>query len=178
MTQHAGPDVLVALDFETAGYGANSACALGMARIEGRSVAATFYSRIRPPSPRVRFTEIHGLTWAMLKDAPSFAELWPDAAAFLRGAQALVAHNAAFDRRVLHASCLAAGLAWPQAPFLCTLKGARRGLSLPSRRLDAVCAHFGIPLRHHHAGSDAEACARIYLALREGGMTAAQMLLK
>jgi len=35
---------------------------------------------------------------------------------------------------------------------------------LPSARLPAVCAHLGIPLDHHNAISDAEACARIAIA--------------
>ena len=116
----------VALDFETSGYAAHSACAVGLCRIEGGVVTDRFYSLIRPPSSRVLFTHVHGLTWPLLKDAPTFTELWPQLAAFMEGAQALLAHNAGFDRRVLHASCQALGLVQPQLPFLCTLKGARR----------------------------------------------------
>jgi DNA polymerase-3 subunit epsilon len=33
-------------------------------------------------------------------------------------------------------------------------------------RLDCVCEALGIPLVHHRAASDAEACARIVLAAR------------
>lgn len=65
----------------------------------------------------------------------------------------------------------------PQLPFLCTLKGARRSLPLASRALDSVCGYFGIPLDHHHAGSDARACAEIYLRLRGLGVTDGQMKL-
>ena len=123
------------------------------------------------------FTEIHGLTWPMLKDAPTFAELWPQMDAFLEGAGSLLAHNASFDRRVLAASCHAVGAQEPRAPFLCTLKGSRRSLPLASKKLSSVSAYFGIALNHHHAGSDAEACARIYLQLRALGVTDAQMKL-
>ena len=157
----------VAIDFETSGYSAHSACAVGLARIEQGSVTDVFYSLIRPPSSRVMFTEIHGLTWPMLKDAPTFAELWPQMDAFLEGAGSLLAHNASFDRRVLE----------PRAPFLCTLKGSRRSLPLASKKLSSVSAYFGIALNHHHAGSDAEACARIYLQLRALGVTDSQMKL-
>ena len=123
------------------------------------------------------FTEIHGLTWPMLKDAPTFAELWPQMDAFLEGAGSLLAHNASFDKRVLAASCHAVGVQEPRAPFLCTLKGSRRSLPLASKKLSSVSAYFGIALNHHHAGSDAEACARIYLQLRALGVTDAQMKL-
>ena len=63
-------------------------------------------------------------------------------------------------------------------PFLCTLKGSRRSLPLPSRKLNCVCDYFGIPLRHHDAASDAEACAQVYLRLRERGVSDAEMRLK
>ena len=114
----------VALDFETSGYAAHSACAVGLCRIEDGVVTDSFYSLIRPPSSRVLFTHVHGLTWSMLKDAPTFTELWPQFVAFMEGSHAILAHNAGFDRRVLHASCQALGLVQPQLPFLCTRAAA------------------------------------------------------
>ena len=166
----------VAIDFETSGREAHYACAVGLVRIEGGAVVARFESLLRPPSPRVWFTHIHGLTWRDLKDQPTFAEIWPEAAALLRGARYLLAHNAQFDRRVLYACCRVAGLAAPEQPFLCTLRGARRApLELSSRSLDQVCAHFGIPLDHHRAGSDAEGCALIYARLHALGVDDAVM---
>ena len=44
---------VVALDFETADKYADSACALGMVRLEGGRVADTWYRLIRPPRSRV-----------------------------------------------------------------------------------------------------------------------------
>lgn len=160
----------VALDFETADYGADSACALGLARVSGGRVEDVWYSLIRPPRKRVCFTRIHGLTWDLVKDSPSFVELWPKISDFIADASFLVAHNAPFDRRVLNACCAASGIPAPDLPFVCTLRAARRALSLPSYKLDAVCAHLGIELAHHHAGSDALAAARILLRLRDPGM--------
>ena len=170
--------VCVAIDFETSGYEAGSACAIGLVRLEAGRVADRFSTLLRPPSSRVLFTEIHGLTWAMLREAPVFADIWPRVHAFLEGARWLLAHNAGFDRRVLYACCKAAGVDRPPMPFLCTLKGARRSLPLPSRRLNSVCEYFGIPLRHHDAASDAEACAHVYMRLRERGVSDAEMRLK
>lgn len=176
--QRPGEAPCVAIDFETSGREAHYACAVGLARIEGGTVVARFESLLRPPSSRVWFTHIHGLRWRDLKDQPTFAEVWPCAAKLLEGARFLLAHNAQFDRRVLHACCRAAGLAPPAQPFLCTLRGARRApLALPSRGLDCVCAHFGIPLRHHNAASDAEACAMVYARLRALGICETDMRL-
>ena len=69
--------MFVALDFETADFKADSACAVGMARIEEGEVTGTFYRLIRPPRSRVMFTHIHGLTWPTLSKEIGFAELWP-----------------------------------------------------------------------------------------------------
>ena len=166
-----------ALDFETSAYSANSACALGLTYIEGDSLGDSFYTLIRPPSSRVLFTEIHGLTWQDLKDAPTFGHIWPTIAQYLTKADFLVAHNAPFDRRVLMASLKAIAVAPLEIPFLCTLKGARKAIKLPSRSLDSLCAYYQIPLNHHHAASDAHACAEIYLRLRRAGQTQASMRL-
>lgn len=169
---------VVALDFETSDRWADSACALGLTRIEGGVIVGELYRLIRPPRSRVYFTEIHGLTWDMLKDEPTFAELWPQFSAFMQGAELLVAHNASFDRRVLCGSCSFYGLTPPCLPFACTVKGARRGLGLAHNRLNDVCAHLGIELEHHHAMSDARAAAKIYLHLRSIGLSDADMMLK
>lgn len=169
---------VVALDFETADKYADSACALGMSRIEDGRVVSSWYRLIRPPRPHVYFTEIHGLTWEMLKGERSFAELWPDISSFLCGAELLVAHNASFDRRVLLGCCRAFGLEAPKLPFVCTVKGARLGLRLPHHRLNDVCDYLGLELNHHNAASDALAAAKIYLHLRSMGMTDEDMMLK
>lgn len=159
--------VSIAIDFETADYKADSACAVGLVRIENNVIADTWYTLIRPPRRRVFFTEIHGLTWDMLKNSPNFAEVWPVMAAFMDGASRLIAHNAPFDRRILNGCCTANGLTPPSIPFECTVKLARRVLQLPSNRLDAVCKHCGIALDHHHAASDARAAAEIWLLLHK-----------
>lgn len=177
-TDGARDPVVVALDFETADRGTDSACALGMARVRDGRVEDTLYALIRPPRTRVYFTEIHGLTWAMLRDCPTFAQLWPRFSAFLEGADYLAAHNAGFDRSILYGCCRAAGVVPPATPFLCTVRGARQGLRLPRNRLNDVCAHLGIELDHHNAASDALAAARIYLHLRERGLPPEAMILR
>jgi DNA polymerase III subunit epsilon len=154
----------VAIDFETADYGADSACAVGVVRVEGLKVVAREAVLIRPPRPRVMFTHVHGLTWEKVKDAPPFADAWPQLAPLLDGAAVLAAHNAGFDRRVLAACCTAAGLDVPPQPFVCTVHLARRTWGLKPNDLASVCRRLGIGLIHHDAGSDAEACARIVIA--------------
>ena len=153
----------VAIDFETADFGRDSACAIALVRVEGNEIVAKTYSLIRPPRAQFQFTYIHGITWEHVRQAPTFGELWPEMSAFLSGADFFVAHNATFDKGVLEVCCEKAGLAPPPLPFRCTVKLARQIWRLPSNKLNLVCQHLNIPLNHHNALSDAEACAKIVL---------------
>jgi DNA polymerase III subunit epsilon len=154
----------VAIDFETADHGPDSACAVGLVRVEALTVVRRETLLIRPPRPRVLFTHVHGITWDMVKDAARFADAWPALSPLLDGASTLVAHNAPFDRRVLAACCAAGGLSVPELPFLCTVQLARRHWGQKPNDLPSVCRRLGIGLVHHDPGSDAEACARIVIA--------------
>jgi len=157
-----------AIDFETAGHGRDSACAVGAVVVERGRIVERYYQLIRPPVRQVMFSHVHGLTWADLKDAPAFAEMWPELRRVIEAGEYLVAHNAPFDRGVLHGCCAAAGITPPPQRFECTVQIARRTWALPSNRLPAVCDYLGIPLNHHNAMSDAEACAHIALAAMAG----------
>jgi DNA polymerase-3 subunit epsilon len=159
-----------AIDFETADYGRDSACALAVVHVEGRRIVGTSNYLIRPPRREFVFTYLHGISWEDVKDEPTFADLWTRLQRELRGAGFLVAHNAAFDRSVLHAACERARVKPPAHDFHCTVKIARHVWGLRPANLPAVCAHLGIPLHHHRAESDATACACIFIeALRARG---------
>jgi DNA polymerase III subunit epsilon len=154
----------VAIDFETADYPPESACAVGLVRVEHGCVVDCISVLMRPPRPWVRFTHIHGITWEMVRGEPSFAEVWPQLLPMLDGAELLVAHNAGFDRGVLEACCRRAGLAPPDLPFGCTVRMARSAWKERRNDLASVSARLGISLKHHDALSDALACARIAIA--------------
>jgi|UniRef100_A0A7C5EQ59 DNA polymerase-3 subunit epsilon len=159
----------VAIDFETADYQPDSACALGLARVKGGVLQDCHYYLIKPPRTRFCFTHIHRLTWQDVADQPTFGELWPRIAPLLEGAEFLAAHNAGFDRRVLRSCCETYGFLPPPLPFRCTMELARQVWRIYPTRLPDVCRHLGIALNHHHAVSDAEACARIVLAAFRSG---------
>lgn len=157
-------DPFVAIDFETATEAPDSACAVGLVRVERGRIARRAAFRIRPPRRTFTFTWLHGISWEDVRDAPPFGRLWPRLLPILDGAAFLAAHYARFDRGVLEACCRSAGLRVPPWPFLCTMRLARQVWGIRPTRLPEVCRVLGIPLRHHDALSDAEACARIALA--------------
>lgn len=157
------PRTFTAIDFETADYGQDSACAVGIVKVEGNKITDKSHYLIRPPRRRFVFTHIHGITWEDVEDAPTFGELWPELRKKLKGADYLVAHNAPFDRSVLAACCSRARIKMPSLPFVCTVKLARKILNINPTNLYNVCKRLRIALNHHNALSDAKACARILI---------------
>jgi len=154
----------VAIDFETADYERDSACSVALVRVEGGRIVAREQRLIRPPRREFVFTYLHGISWEDVKHEPQFQNIWPALAPMLVRADFLAAHNASFDRGVLQACCEAAGLEPPPLQFVCTVEVARSAWGIYPTKLHHVCRHLGIPLNHHDALSDAEACARIVLA--------------
>ncbi|MCM1982490.1 3'-5' exonuclease [Lyngbya confervoides] len=167
--------IFVAIDFETADRGRDSACAVGLVRVEGNAITQRFYALIRPPRSTFEFTHIHGICWNDVRDQPNFARVWPLMQEYIQGADFLVAHNAGFDQKVLYACCDSYGLAKPLQSFVCTVQLARKTWKLRPTKLNNVCEFLGIQLDHHHALSDAEACAQIAIAAYRNSPRAARV---
>jgi DNA polymerase-3 subunit epsilon len=66
---------------------------------------------------------IHGITSEMLKEAPTWEQIWPQAEAVLRGRRVGV-YNVEFDLRLLKQSCKQAWLTWalPETNFFDVMK--------------------------------------------------------
>lgn len=171
----------VTIDFETAKYSPESACAIGMVKFVDGKPADTYYSLIRPPSLYIRpdFTEIHGLTVEDIKDAPTFDKIWEDVKAFI-GDLPMAAHNAGFDMGVLDAV-----LDWykldkiPDTGYFCTCQLARKTWpNLSSHSLTNLAGHFGIIYNAHNALDDALTCGKLVLmAAEKFGSTSVEELL-
>ena len=160
----------LAIDFETADQQRDSACAVGLTRVEANKIVEIKSFLIKPPRREFVFTDIHGITWNDVKDSPSFKDLWPELKPFMRGIECFVAHNAGFDKSVLHACCSKGRIPIPEIPFQCTMKLSRQIWDIRPTKLDIVCEHFKIPLNHHDAESDSVACAKIMIkALKKLG---------
>lgn len=146
-----------AIDFETAHLQRNSICQIGLVRIENGSITEEINQLIRPPENHYSpvFTEIHGISEEHTLDAPNFYEVWPLISDYIRD-QTVVAHNMPFD-----ASCLEQTLRYWELEMVdftaaCTYQIYRQGLH-------KCCEQLRIPLNHHDALSDAQACAELYL---------------
>jgi DNA polymerase-3 subunit epsilon len=160
-----------AIDFETANYGPESACAVAIVLVEGDTIVDRVSHLIQPPTDDFVFTYVHGLTWEHVSSAPTFAALWPELRDRLKGVDFVAAHNAKFDKGVL-AGCLRhAGMRGVKQRYVCTVDVARTVWGIYPTKLPDVCKRLRIPLKHHDPGSDAEACARIVIAASKEGWT-------
>ena len=159
-----GAGSFAAIDFETANYSRDSACAIGVAFVRDGCVVDVQRHLIRPPTKEFCFMDLHGLAWKDVRNAPAFPEVWSKLVPALADLDFLAAHSAPFDRSVLVACCTNHGLRKPKQPFICTVEVARVVWNIYPTKLPDVCRRLRIPLTHHEAGSDAEACARIVIA--------------
>ena len=157
------------VDTETNGR-AGAACELtevGAVLVGGGELHDRWESLVGAQAPLSRSIQrFTGITQAMVDEAPAAGLVLGDLTGLLRD-RVLVAHNAAFDRRVLAQAFARVGLLWPDPPALCTVTLARRFAPLArQRRLPALAGALGIEVEvSHRALADAETCARVLCAL-------------
>ena len=165
-----------AIDFETANQALHSACAVALVRVKNGQVVERFSALIKPPPGEFMFTYIHGISHHTVREAKTFQQLWPQIQKFCDAAPLLAAHNAGFDRGVLMSCCGYYGIEPAPYTFACTVKLSRSVWPhLPRHTLDTVCRYLKIPLNHHQAESDAEACAKILLHAVKAGVAVDQL---
>lgn len=126
----------------------------------------------RPIPPAI--CAITNITNAMVRDAPTFAEVVDQVVAALAG-RVFVAHNARFDWGFVSAEVRRARDLALDGPQLCTVRLARRLVKgVRSCGLDNLTQHFGFdnPARHRAAGDalvTADLLARLLRLARDEG---------
>jgi hypothetical protein len=65
-----------AIDFETADYGRDSACAVAVIRVEGLAIVDRTYYYIRPPRSHLVFSYWHGISWSDVEGWRVSGQLW------------------------------------------------------------------------------------------------------
>lgn len=180
----------IAIDFETANYERNSACSIGLVRFVNGEPHDSFYSLIKPPSNYFvpDFIDIHGITFADVRNELSFAELWQekllpfiDDLPDCKGKRfPLVAHNAGFDMSVLKNSLQYYELAVPKIHYTCSLMASQRTWPyFSSHKLTSLAEQFGMVYNAHNALDDADICGKIFcLAAKEKKSLTVQSFLK
>jgi DNA polymerase-3 subunit epsilon len=162
---------VLVLDTETTGLETETAriVSLGAVRMHGdRIYARTIIDwLINPGYPiPVEASAVHGLTDAMVADAPPLADVLPDLRAWVADTVVL-GHRISFDLAVLDRECARADLDWRRPPSLDTHPLAAALLpDLRDFELETVAERLGIdPRGRHTALGDALVTAEIYRRL-------------
>jgi len=159
------------VDLETTGLSPHNSRILeiGLVVLRGEAVLARMGTLVDVGGPVPSgITALTGIDDSLLEGAPCECEALAAFAELLRrhSVDALVAHNARFDRGFLARAWRAHQRPELLPPFLCSVRAARRFVSAPRYGLDALIRHLSIPERaRHRALGDAEMTADLWLEL-------------
>ena len=161
---------VVVLDFETTGLSpdmGDRAIEIGAVRIENGEITGRFQQLMNPGQRVSGFIEDYtGISNAMLKDAPSCAEVMSEFADFIDGYN-LVAHNASFDKRFLDAELRQVSRRY-SGEFACSMLVARRIYPhSPDHKLGTLVRYANIPSEgvFHRALYDSEMAGKLWLGM-------------
>jgi DNA polymerase III epsilon subunit-like protein len=176
VASHRGPALatlregrFVALDLETTGLDARRDAIVAAAAIEfvAGEPRPVYVSLVNPRRPiPATSTAVHGITDAMVRDAPLTARALAQLTVGL-GDGLVAGHGIAFDLAILRRECRVAGLPPVAPPALDTMKLVSRLFpAWDDVSLDAAAARLGVEVcGRHTAEGDAIAAGRLLLAL-------------
>lgn len=157
-------------DLETTGLNFNNCkiIEIGAVKIHNGKITETFSTFVNPECSIPKdATAKNNITDAMVKDAPTFEQVFPDFFKFIEGST-LVAHNINFDFPFISYYAKPLGYIIDN-PTQDTLLIAQKHLGqLKHFRLQNVCDFFGISLiGAHRALNDTVATAKVFIKLIE-----------
>lgn len=156
------------LDIETTGgqYNEEGITEIAIYKYDGHEVVDQFISLVNPEKPIQPFVvKLTGINNAMLRSAPKFYEVAKRIIEITEGC-IIVAHNAAFDYRVLRTEFRNLGYDF-EKQTLCTVELSQKLLpEQPSHSLGKLVRALGIPMSdRHRATGDAMATVQLFKLL-------------
>jgi DNA polymerase-3 subunit epsilon len=135
---------------------------IAIIRIDFGGKVISEYSTLINPERDIGPTHIHGLQAKDVIHAPTFEEIGGNIVEALQDS-ILVGHNILFDHKFIESEFNRLDKKIPKLPMLCTMNLAQKADPLlPSRKLNACCAHFGVKLKNaHSAYYDAVASSKL-----------------
>lgn len=154
----------LALDTETTGVGPHDQV-VEVAAV-ARAGHVLFHSLVRPDRPvPARATAVHGLRARDLREAPTWADVWPELAPLLLETP-LLAWNAAFDVRLLRQTCARHHQSFRLHSFLCLQQAFQWRFPQSRATLHAACLALAVKDRpKHRALPDARVTRQVALNL-------------
>jgi len=174
------PSPFLALDVETANADMSSICQIGMVEFADGIIIKQWGTYINPEDYFDPFNvSIHGITPELVRDAPSFPEIYTPIQQSTR--DVVIVTHMPFDQTSLRRASQKYGLPDMYCTWLDSARVARRqweqfrqaGYNLPN-----LAAHLGIKYKAHDAVEDARAAGQVVLkAMSESNQTLQEWLL-
>lgn len=161
---------VLCVDVETTGLDPEKDEILQLAMVDGNGdhLLCTY---VRPDHRRrwPKAREVNGITWAMVKDAPTIDDLADKIGEALSKAELIIGYNISFDQRMLEAAGVSfrAKLIYDVMEDYAQVWGRwsdRKGDYLWAK-LSEAARRFGITLDAHDAANDAIATAHLFYAM-------------
>lgn len=165
-------DRFVAFDLEMPGQHEPRISAIGITVVENSQVTDKKYFLVNPECDFDPYViKLIGITPEMVADKPTFPEVWEQIKDIMSSGL-LVAHGAPGDMKTLCGCLRDYGIEWQdKVRYACTCDmGIACYPHLEHYSLDVMCEHIGFDLNHHHALSDSEGCAMLFLHYLENGI--------
>lgn len=169
MTNDISTLEFVAFDTETTGLRPHSEFLVEVAAVRFTldGGAKEYFQTLIQPGVSIPWqaTNVHGITDAMVANAPMLDKVLPQFFSFVQGAIP-VAHNAPFDLGFLSLHGLRLGITMPETPVLDSCMFSRRVFTeQPSHKLQSLVEAFGLSEgTFHRALADAKSCMEVFRA--------------
>lgn len=153
----------ISIDIENPNSRGNSICSIGIVVVKDNKIVDERYSLINPEDRfDINNSEITGLEYTDVKNAPTFKEYWKSIKDILKN-NFIVGHNITYDLTVISKSLDRYEIEIPTFEYYCTLKLSRRFIETNSYSLNSLCDFLNINLeKHHNAIEDARACQKLF----------------
>ena len=100
------------------------------------------WSRSTLVNPRAVFDDrnigVHGITRQMVKESPTFAQIWQEYGRYFRH-YSVVMHNAGFDASVLKKAAKRDGVSLPPMDIYCTMRLCEENYGFEHLSLSSIC---------------------------------------
>lgn len=162
------PQGLVILDTETTGLSPLIDEVIELASIKIDAAGAHLFQSLIRPTIEIpaNVIAIHGITNAMVADAPPAAQVMAQWLEHI-GDAPLMAHNARFDLGFISMASFKAKLTFSNRKVYCSCQLARKVFAqAPNHKLSTLAKLMEVPLENHHrAAADTIACTRMVARL-------------
>ena len=140
----------ISVDIENPNARGNSICSIGIIIVKDNKIIDKKYSLINPEDRfDIKNSKITGLTYADVKDAPTFKEYWKSIEDLFKN-NIIVGHNITYDLSVISKALERYDIDAPVFNYYCTLKLSRKYINTNSYSLNSLCDLLKINLDNHH----------------------------